>query len=150
MPISAGSWVNVSLRKNNTLAVTYCLLILLSRPKQIVIGRLGTFSFKRVNYIYVGSAKRNIEKRIERHLRKKKRKFWHIDYLLQYARIKRVLVSNLSEERIAAMLSAKMEIPVEKFGASDKKSESHLFFSTKGELFSDYPLSLLTEIKKGL
>jgi len=46
------------------------------------IGKLGEIKFDKDNYIYVGSAQSGIEKRIKRHLKKRKKKFWHIDYLL--------------------------------------------------------------------
>ncbi len=108
------------------------------------------FLFQRGNYIYVGSAKKNIKKRIERHLRKKKKKFWHIDYLLQYAEVRNVWVGDLPEEKIAATLTQEMEIPVLGFGASDKKSKSHLFYSKIDDFSSRSPFSLLTEIKKRL
>ena len=100
----------------------------MSKSKKIKVGNLGTFLFQRGNYLYVGSARKNIMKRIERHLRKTKKKFWHIDYLLQYAEVRNVWVCSASEEEIAANLSKKMEIPVKKFGASDTKSKAHLFY----------------------
>jgi len=110
------------------LAITYLLQIYLKKQKHIKIGKLGTFRFKKGNYAYVGSAKTNMTKRIARHLRKKKKKFWHIDYLLQYAEVKKVWTSDLTEEKMAALLSEKMEIPVIGFGSSDVKSKSHLFY----------------------
>lgn len=110
------------------MAITYLLNIYLKKQKSIRIGKLGTFRFKKGNYVYVGSAKRNMAKRIARHLRKKKKKFWHIDYLLQYAEVKKVLMSNLSEEKLASLLSKKLAMPVKGFGSSDKKSKAHLFY----------------------
>ncbi|MGB3477527.1 MAG: GIY-YIG nuclease family protein [bacterium] len=109
------------------MAITYLLQIYLGKPKTIKIGKLGRFYFKRGNYVYAGSAKTNMAKRVARHLRKKKKKFWHIDYLLQYAEVKKVLMSNLSEEKLASLLSKKLAIPVKGFGSSDKKNKSHLF-----------------------
>lgn len=107
---------------------TYLLHVYLRKSRRIKIGKLGSFKFKKGNYMYVGSAKKNIVKRIERHLRKKKRKFWHIDYLLHYAAVQSVWVGDLPEEKIAAILAKKLEMPVQKFGASDKKSKAHLFY----------------------
>jgi len=114
------------------LALTYLLQIYLKKQKRIKIGKLGISYFKKGHYIYVGTAKKNMSKRILRHLRKKKKKFWHIDYLLHYADVKKVWTSNLAEEKMAALLAEKMEIPVSGFGSSDKKSKSHLFFIKKG------------------
>jgi sugar fermentation stimulation protein A len=110
------------------LAITYLLNIYLKKQKRIRIGKLGTFKFKNGYYVYVGSAKRNMAKRIARHLRKKKKKFWHIDYLLQYAKVKKVWTSDLPEEKMAELLAKKMTAPVLGFGASDKKSNTHLFY----------------------
>jgi len=114
------------------LAITYLLQIYLKKQKHIKIGKLGTFRFKKGNYVYVGSAKTNMTKRIARHLRKKKKKFWHIDYLLQYAEVQQVWTSNLPEKRIAELVSEKMTAPILGFGSSDVKSKSHLFFIKKG------------------
>lgn len=113
------------------MATTYLLFIYLKKPRYINIGNLGTFHFKSGNYFYVGSAKKNLVQRIERHRRKKKKKFWHIDYLLQYADIDEVWVSNISEEKLATILSEKLTIPALGFGSTDKKSKAHLFFSKK-------------------
>ena len=116
-------------KENKTdLAITYLLNIYLEKQKCIRVGKLGTFRFKNGYYIYIGSAKTNMAKRIARHLRKKKKKFWHIDYLLQYAEVKKVWTSDLPEERIAKLLAEKMTAPVLGFGASDKKSKAHLFY----------------------
>jgi Uri superfamily endonuclease len=114
------------------LGTTYLLRIYLKKSRYINIGKLGKFYFRSGYYFYVGSAKKNLSRRIERHRRKKKKKFWHIDYLLQYAKVKKVLMSNLSEEKLASLLSKKLSIPVKGFGSSDKKSKAHLFFSEKG------------------
>jgi Uri superfamily endonuclease len=110
------------------LPTTYLLIIRLEKSRRIRIGRLGRFTFEKGDYCYVGSAKRNLVLRIERHLRKKKKKFWHIDYLLQYAIVKKIWISDGTEEELAGILSKKLEIPVLGFGSSDKKSRSHLFY----------------------
>ena len=110
------------------LPTTYLLHITLRKPRYIKIGKLGSFTFQKGNYIYVGSAKKNMEKRIARHFKRIKKKFWHIDYLLQYAKVKEVWLSNFSEEKLARILSEKLKIPVSGFGSSDKRSKSHLFY----------------------
>ena len=63
----------------------YQLVVRLGRRRTIVVGRLGRFEFPAGYYVYTGSAKRGLESRIARHLRRRKRMRWHIDYLLQYA-----------------------------------------------------------------
>jgi len=61
---------------------SYILLIKLLKDSEIKVGSLGTISFKKGFYVYVGSAMGGLEQRINRHLRKNKKTFWHIDYLL--------------------------------------------------------------------
>ncbi|GAB2179866.1 GIY-YIG nuclease family protein [Denitratisoma sp. agr-D3] len=63
-------------------ARTYQLLIEVTRPLTVVVGSLGPCRFPAGRYIYTGSAKRNLQARIARHLRQDKKLHWHIDYLL--------------------------------------------------------------------
>lgn len=107
---------------------TYLLKIHLDHPQTIRIGRLGTFVFARGDYWYVGSAKQNLRQRIARHARREKKLYWHVDYLLQYADITSIWCSNISEEKLARLLSEELDIPINGFGASDKRTEAHLFF----------------------
>ena len=110
---------------------TYCLIIKINKNIKARIGALGKISFKKGYYIYVGSALNNLEKRISRHLRKKKKKFWHIDYLLENKNVKIVeiiyKVSNKKEECRIAKKLIKIGKPIENFGSSDCKCKSHLF-----------------------
>jgi Uri superfamily endonuclease len=127
---------------------TYCLEFVLEKPATVRIGKLGTFVFQAGYYIYVGSARKNMQQRIARHLRIAKKQFWHIDYLRPYADIKAVWRSTLSEQHIVALLARDFESPVAKFGASDTNKVSHLFFSRKTAALFCYPLSLLTRPRK--
>jgi Uri superfamily endonuclease len=52
---------------------SYQLYTNLSANIEIVIGKLGKFTFPMGNYIYTGSAKKNIDARIERHKSKDKK-----------------------------------------------------------------------------
>jgi endonuclease-3 len=131
------------------LATTYILYVYLCNSRFIKIGKLGKFYFRKGYYVYVGSAKRNLHRRIDRHLRKKKKKFWHIDYFLQYTDIKKVWISDFSEVKTAELLSQIMKIPVLGFGSSDKNSRSHLFYDKTIKNLPKF-FSLLTEFKKGL
>ena len=60
---------------------SYQLFINVSKEIDLKIRKLGIYLFPVGSYVYTGSAKKNINKRIERHLSKKKL-HWHIDYLL--------------------------------------------------------------------
>jgi len=109
---------------------TYCLLIKVKKEGLMKVGSLGRIKFKRGIYIYVGSAMNGIEKRVARHVREKKRKFWHIDYLLgsKNTYIEKVFYREGSKgECKVARSFAKDAEPVEKFGCSDCNCVSHLF-----------------------
>ena len=108
----------------------YVLIISVGKDIRVNVGALGSIFFEKGLYAYVGSVQNGLERRIERHLRKAKRKFWHVDYLLDNAvRIVKVFCKEAekSEEcRIARKLSEK-GIAVKRFGCSDCGCVSHLF-----------------------
>lgn len=116
---------------------TYLLKIRLERARNIRIGKLGIFSFAKGVYWYVGSAKKNLLQRVARHMRRKKKLHWHIDFLLQHAQIVAIWSTDIREERLASMLSDKLGIPVIGFGASDKKAKAHLFYGEQDDPFAD-------------
>jgi len=119
---------------------TYILEIWLERGETIRIGKLGRFHFPRGSYLYVGSARRNLRQRIERHLREEKKRFWHIDYLLPYGSINSVWTGEAEEEDVAAILEQRLKIPVRGFGSSDtKRNKAHLF---SGEVDGNFLASL--------
>ena len=60
---------------------SYQLVLKISQKMKIRVGKLGEFDFPPGYYIYTGSAKKNMEARIQRHLKKDKPLHWHIDYL---------------------------------------------------------------------
>jgi len=108
-------------------------LVYLPESVSIQIGKRGRFRFPKGYYLYTGSAKNGLEGRVKRHLRNEKKRFWHIDYLLDHASVKAVLAfvgrrkdeCSLSMETLA-MPGAQVIVP--KFGASDCKCPSHLAF----------------------
>jgi Uri superfamily endonuclease len=109
----------------------YLLMIKSEKDIEQKIGKLGEIKFDKGEYIYVGSAQNGIEKRIERHLKKRKKKFWHIDYFLAN---KDVSISKVyckegkkEEECNTADKISKYGKPVAKFGCSDCDCKSHLF-----------------------
>lgn len=109
----------------------YLLIIKSSKKQRIKIGSLGTLLFDKGFYIYVGSAMNSLEARIARHARKNKKLFWHIDYLLSHAKIVRIFIkpSNKKQECNIAKIIAKNFSSIPRFGCSDCKCNSHLFFS---------------------
>jgi len=111
---------------------SYCLIIEIIEPGFIAIGKRGRLFFPRGEYVYVGSALGCLEKRVERHCRRTKKKFWHIDYLTchKQVRIKAVYIkeATVKEEcRIAQRMAAWATV-IEGFGAGDCQCPGHLFF----------------------
>lgn len=102
---------------------TYVLIMELLNDTQIVVGKLGVILFKKGTYIYVGSAPS--EKRLERHLRKNKKLFWHIDYFLEKAHI----TSIYKVEGRECDVAQNIDLPcIKGFGCSDCTCLSHLFY----------------------
>lgn len=108
--------------------VTYQLLIEVACPVRANIGRLGSFDFPAGRYIYTGSAKRNFEARVARHLRKEKTLRWHIDYLLAAPGVRIVGVRRYIEDECAINQATPGKVLVDGFGASDCRAGcgSHL------------------------
>jgi len=90
------------------------------------VGSLGELEFEGW-YAYVGSNQGG--GRIERHLRKGKKKKWHIDYLTEVGEVMMVLTlsgGKFFEEELASHLARKFEF-VRGFGSSDSSAPGHLF-----------------------
>jgi Uri superfamily endonuclease len=109
----------------------YVLVIQLSHDAEIRVGSLGKLSLGKGMYLYVGSAQNGLEKRIERHFRKEKRVFWHVDYLLENPSSKIVATffkkaPRTSECAIAEAIGKRGEAVVG-FGCSDCHCRGHLF-----------------------
>jgi Uri superfamily endonuclease len=108
--------------------VSYQLTITVARPLTVTVGRLGTFHLQAGRYVYTGSARRNLEARIARHLRREKTLRWHIDYLLTAPGVRIVDVHRSRRAECALNRVVGGSIPVPGFGASDCRSRcgSHL------------------------
>lgn len=107
---------------------TYQLLIEIERPVRVKVGRLGEFDFPAGRYLYTGSARRHLEARIARHLRREKTLRWHIDFLLAAPGVGIAGVRRFVEEECAINRATPGEIVVAGFGASDCRAGcgSHL------------------------
>lgn len=108
--------------------ITYQLLIEIARPVRITVGALGDCTFAAGRYIYTGSARRNPEARIARHLARAKTLRWHIDYLLNARGVRIVDVLRFDEPECVINQRTVGEIIVPRFGASDCRAGcgSHL------------------------
>lgn len=98
---------------------TYQLVIRVAQRTRITVGRLGSFEFPPGLYLYTGSARRNMEARIARHLRAEKALRWHIDYLLAAPGIRVTEVVRSTTDECALNCAVDGEIVAPGFGASD-------------------------------
>src|SRR5438067_2409375 len=111
----------------------YRLRIRLDEGIQLAVGRLGKFDFPAGRYLYTGSALGGLRRRVERHCRPEKTLRWHIDYLLQHARIEAVEMFP-TEERCECALNREMlarpgaRVVAPRFGSSDCRCATHLVY----------------------
>jgi Uri superfamily endonuclease len=113
---------------------SYQLFLRVETEMTIQVGALGTHHFKPGIYVYTGSAKRNMEQRIARHLKKRKPIRWHIDYLTTKRHVRIVEVRRFDEDECTVNQQTEGEIVVPGFGASDCKRGcvSHLKYISPG------------------
>ena len=107
----------------------YVILLELDGAADIAAGR-RRFALTAGHYAYVGSALSGLEPRLSRHLRREKRFHWHIDFLLERARISRIIGAETAARKecdLARRLARRLPA-VAGFGSSDCKCASHLFF----------------------
>ncbi len=113
---------------------TYVLVIELSEDDSIRIGALGVLAFPQGYYAYVGSAQGGIEQRVSRHKSKRKKKRWHIDYLLDRAGVvSTIMIPWGGKELECSAAQALMDVRgvrgvAHGFGSSDCRCWSHLFY----------------------
>jgi Uri superfamily endonuclease len=112
----------------DSVPVSYQLEIEVRRSLRVAVGRLGEFLFPAGRYVYTGSARRNFEARIARHLRTEKTLRWHIDWLLAARGVRVVGVKRSVRGECALNRGAGGTIVAAGFGASDCRAGcgSHL------------------------
>jgi len=113
---------------------SYVLLIELPEERTIATGSLKDTHFQSGCYAYVGSAMGGLRSRLSRHLRRNKKLHWHIDYLLEWASVKDIVIYE-TEDRVECTIArafSRRFNSVPGFGSSDCKCTSHLFFTGKG------------------
>ncbi len=109
---------------------SYLLVLHLDRPRILSVGGLGRTLFPGGWYVYVGSAMKNLAKRIERHRRIRKRPHWHLDRFRPHARFVDALPVRSSERLECALAEAVGKVAdwsIPGFGCSDCRCGSHLF-----------------------
>ncbi len=109
---------------------SYQLFIIVTKEIELKVGKLGKFIFPIGSYVYTGSAKKNIDKRIERHLSKKKKLHWHIDYLLKSEAVQIINIKKSQMTECSLNKKTKGTIIINGFGSSDcnLSCKSHLKF----------------------
>ncbi len=109
---------------------SYLLILEIAHSRNVDVGALGKILFQKGYYVYTGSARVNLTKRIERHLRRRKQFHWHIDYLRDRAESCKALPvrSNSDlEHDMANALGKLADWTIPRFGSSDCKCPTHLF-----------------------
>jgi len=120
---------------------TYTLVILLEKKARMEVQKYGSFILQKGYYTYTGSAlgdgSVSLQNRIARHLKKRKVKHWHIDFLLvnKNAAVIAVVAAGNSVNRECQVNDAIKNVegatvPIVGFGASDCKHNcgSHLVY----------------------
>ncbi len=111
----------------------YHLILLLNQTLRLRVGALGQHEFPAGTYIYTGSAKRGLPRRVGRHIEKAKKRRWHIDYLTSLISVDTVvidtsgLLSECERYRMVAELPD-AEVIVRGFGSSDCRCTTHLSY----------------------
>jgi sugar fermentation stimulation protein A len=109
---------------------SYLLILEVAQSRRIDAGGLGKVPFPKGYYVYAGSARANLTKRVERHLRRRKQFHWHIDYLRDRADSCTALPVRSSddlEHDLAEALGLIADWSIPRFGCSDCKCPTHLF-----------------------
>jgi sugar fermentation stimulation protein A len=124
----------------------YIIILKLKKDRNLSVGGLGKVALKKGFYLYAGSAKANLTKRVERHRRIGKNNHWHIDYLRSVADFHVALPIRASEDlecTVASALGRIADWEVGDFGSSDCGCRSHLFGMSQDPLHSRSFIDLL-------
>ncbi len=113
---------------------TYVLILFLEQARMIQIGKLGSYTFPRGYYAYIGSAfgTGGLPARILRHMKTGKSCHWHIDYLRPHADVQEAWVfgERTKLEHKWAYLIRNLpgaDVVTPGFGCSDCTCLTHLF-----------------------
>lgn len=109
---------------------SYLLVMRIEKEEEIRLGNDRVIKLDKGFYIYIGSAMKNLTKRIERHKRNRKTLHWHIDYLREKAPIHATFTIRSSERlecELAGAIKKITDIEVPRFGSSDCNCTTHLY-----------------------
>ena len=154
----------------------YIMVMHLDHELDLEIGSKGMMHFNAGYYMYVGSAKANLTKRIERHKRKRKKMHWHLDYFRGHCEMIAAVPIRTSgwplkswslthepypsmsscpdpdvdvsvECALADAVRAIAEWDVPKFGCSDCDCTSHLFGMTENPIHNKAFMDVVEEFR---
>ena len=122
--------------ENTSNSGVYQLRISVGKICSISIGKLGTLLFLQDSMYILEERKKILAQRIDRHKKRNKKCFWHIDYLLTDENVQlediTIISENFSDEcsENKKLLMRNASIVATGFGASDCKNDcgSHLLF----------------------
>ena len=105
---------------------TYILLGFINEESDFQVGKLGVVRLGVGRYVYCGSAlgPGGLKARIQRHLKKEKKHFWHIDYLSQLFAIQETWL-RIGMQRLECQICRTLQRhflcqnPVSGFGSTD-------------------------------
>jgi sugar fermentation stimulation protein A len=134
------------LRRESHDSGSYILILHIHQDAVISVGGLGNVLFHHGYYLYVGSARTNLKKRMERHLRRRKNFFWHIDYLRDHAESCTAIPVRSQtklEHELASAIGRIADWSIPRFGASDCSCDTHLFAMNDNPVHSPKFLEVL-------
>lgn len=115
----------------------YFIVLWNDKNRIIECGSLGKVEFKKGFYVYSGSGKTSLFKRIEHHKKKNKKHHFHMDYITAKMKITAdipIVTDEYLECDLAKILLENSGKPVKNFGSTDCKCFSHLHY------FQDNPV----------
>ncbi len=109
----------------------YALVFRLDKTIRVRPGRLGVIELPPGHYLYLGSALSGLAPRLARHLRRRKKRHWHIDALTSAVRPEQVWwaaagVRLECDWSKFALTEPEAFVPVPGFGSSDCRCRAHL------------------------
>lgn len=108
----------------------YLIILYMEKDTDLLIGKMGMMHFPKGYYVYVGSAKKNLDQRIAHHRHIRKRMHWHMDYLRKATKWVGAIPIRTKEDLehdIAHAVEDIADWSIPGFGCTDCACNSHLF-----------------------
>ncbi|MGC9372336.1 MAG: DNA/RNA nuclease SfsA [Thermovirgaceae bacterium] len=129
---------------------SYLLVLRLDERRRIAAGALEERDFAAGYYCYAGSAAKNLEARMQRHLRRRKKFHWHVDYLREHCDVEACLPVRSADSLecgLARAVAAVADGSVPRFGSSGCPCLSHLFYFSSNPLKNPMFIDLLMDFR---